>query len=132
MYWLTDWVDKEIKNHHKKDSLAAKRGDKYRVSAGGVRNKYVKESGKSHEEVMWLIDSTVAEEFLKTESEGGDNWLIVDPGRGRLFLRKSLKYYPSGFFKEVAKDNFILWSIVFGILGGLVPMIIYIVSKGHN
>lgn len=130
MYKITRWVDEEIKGHNKANPDVIKLNQLFVVSADGVRDTYIKENKtkKDTDEVMYLIDSCIAEQFLNETMHNNNKWLSINPGNGRRFLRGKA-YWPSGFFKEVAKDNFVLLSIVSGFLGGLIPMIIYIISR---
>lgn len=124
MYTLVRWVDNDIKGHDASTPEVAKRGDKYRVSGAGIRENYVRVSGKGDAGVRDLIESCREEGFLKTED---DVWYIINPAKGRRLLRKAGPI-PSGFLKEVFNDNYIVWSFLSGLVGGLIPLLIYILS----
>lgn len=124
MYKLVRWVDNDIKRHDVSTPEVAKRGDKYRVSGASIRDNYVRVSGRGDAEIRDLIESCREEEFLKTED---DVWFIINPAKGRRLLRK-IGPIPSGFLKEVFNDNYIVWSFLSGLIGGLIPLLIYILS----
>jgi len=112
MYKLVRWVDNKIKGHDASTPEVARRGDKYRISGASIREEYAKESDKSDAKIRDLVESCKREEYLETED---DTWFIINPGKGKRFLRK-FGCIPSGFTKEVINDDKHLVGVITAII----------------
>jgi len=121
MYKLVNWVDDEIKKENKNSPEIAQVGNNIMITVQSVIKDYPRGKSNDPAEIRDIIQSAVYDNFLLDKLQGSRRMVFVNPGPGKRFLRKSFRKIPTGFFKEVAKDNFITLSILSGFLGGAYP-----------
>ena len=129
MYKLIVWVDNHSKQYDKNNPNDVKNGKFHIFTAPGIQQNYVDFSKKEDYKVRDIIASCIEEGFLQegTRTGGASKYYYVNPARGRRFLRKWGKI-PTGFLKEIFEDNHYIMSFIAGLFGGLVTLIIYLIS----
>ncbi len=128
MYELTKWVDGQS-NLYDQDhpDLAILNRGRY-VKAEHIISEYSKEKGLPPPIVRNLLASCRADDYIQDSKGTIGLYVRVNPGKGTRFLREFLKI-PTGFLKEVIGDNSLILSLISGFIGGMIPLIIYLLTK---
>jgi len=124
MYKLVKWIDAEIDANDALTPEITVEDKGNSITTWGIIRKYSPISGMSHKVVQKLLWSCIENGYLKTHSVGdGITWVKMDMNKGGKLI-----YNRIGFIEEFLSQYGKITNVIFGIIIGLIPLLIYYLS----